>query len=388
MSLANHHPWDDVASEWAIRGDTIYLNHGSFGPAPRAVLETRQAWQRRLDEQPMDFFVRQYEPAWLAARQSLARFVGASPGDMVFVENATSGMNVVANSVSLSAGDQVVLTDHAYGAVQRIWERACQRAGAERVTVDHPRPIQSQEQIVAAIAQAITDRTRLLVISHVTSPTALIMPVRAICEAAAARGVAVCVDGPHAPLHVDLDLSSLACDYYTASCHKWLCAPFGSGFLYVNQTCQNAIQPPTLSWGRLLPALPGSWDEQFIWSGTRDPSAYLSVPAAIDFFAELGIERVRARIYDLATYARQRLLDALGTTPLAPPTASWYGAMAHVPLPPDAAPSLQQRLWDQDRIEVPIVAWHDQHYVRVSCHLYNTRHHIDRLIDALRRHLG
>jgi isopenicillin-N epimerase len=352
------------------------------------VLAARDDWQRRLDQQPMDFFVRQYESAWLGARQRLAEFVGAAPGDLVFVENATAGMNVVAGSLTLSAGDQVLLTDHAYGAVQRIWDRACQQAGADRVTVELPRPIQAPEEVVAAIAGALTDRTRLLVISHITSATALIMPIRSICQAAAARGVPVCVDGPHAPLHVDLNLALLDCDYYTASCHKWLSAPFGSGFVYVNPRCQSGIQPATLSWGRLLPALPASWDEQFIWSGTRDPSPFLSVPAAIDFFTELGLERVRARMYKLAEYARQRLLDLLGTTPLASPAAQWYGAMAHVPLPPGEAQPLQQWLWDQHRIEVPIVTWHDQRYVRVSCHLYNTTHHIDRLVEALRNHLG
>jgi isopenicillin-N epimerase len=378
--------WRDVASQWQIRSDTIYLNHGSFGPPPGPVRTERRAWQERLETQPMDFFVRQYEPAWQAARQRLADFVGAAAEDLVFVENATAGMNIVSRSVRLRPGDEVLLTDHAYGAVVRIWDAACARAGAERKMVDLPRPVESADQLVAAVEQAMNVRTRLLVISHVTSATALVLPVEALCRAAAARGVPVCVDGPHAPLHVPLDLHALDCDYYTASCHKWLSAPFGSGFLYVHRRSQSLIEPSVVSWGRLLPAVPERWYEQFIWSGTRDPSAYLSVPAAIDFFTRLGVDRVRQRMYDLADYARGRLLEQVGVETVAPADSIWYGAMAHVRLSDGDCASLQQLLWDQYRIEVPIIHWHDRRYVRVSCHLYNTRAQIDQLVDALSRH--
>jgi isopenicillin-N epimerase len=384
--IRSDHFWYDVASQWQIRPGTIYLNHGSFGPPPAPVREARRTWQEQLDAQPMDFFVRQYEPAWQSARQRLAEFLQASSDDLVFLENATAGMNVVARSVRLRPGDQVLLTDHVYGAVARIWEAACARAGAQRVTVELPRPIETADQIVSAIERAITDRTRLLVVSHVTSATALVLPIEAICRAAAARAVPVCVDGPHAPLHVPLDLGSLACDYYTASCHKWLSAPFGSGFLYVHPRRQDDIEPAVVSWGRLLPFIPERWDEQFIWSGTRDPSAFLSVPTAIEFFNELGVERVRERMHGLADYARGRLIEALGTQTLAPATSSWYGAMAHVRLADGEGPPLQRLLWETYGIEVPIICWHDRRYVRVSCHLYNTREQIDRLLEALWRH--
>jgi isopenicillin-N epimerase len=386
MNPPHDDPWHDVASQWQIRADTVYLNHGSFGPAPRPVRFARQAWQDRLESQPMDFYLRQYEPAWQSARRALAQFVHASSDDLVFVENATAAMNIVAQSIVLREGDQVLLTDHVYGAVERIWDAACRRAGAERVTVELPRPLEAGEQIVSALERAMTDRTRLLIVSHVTSATAVVFPIEAICQAAADRGVAVCVDGPHAPLHVPLDLTALPCAFYAASCHKWLCAPFGSGFLYVDRHWQERVQPAVVSWGRLLPALPERWDEQFIWSGTRDPSAFLAVPAAIEFFTKLGIQRVRDRIFDLANYARTQLLETLGTATLAPATPDWYGAMAHVKLSSGPARPLQQLLWQRYGIEVPIVEWHGQRFVRVSCHLYNTRQQIDQLVEALWRH--
>jgi isopenicillin-N epimerase len=386
MNVPSDDLWRDVASQWAIRADTTYLNHGSFGPAPRPVRLARQRWQEQLDAQPMDFFVRQYEPAWQTARSALAEFVHASSDDLVFVENATAAMNVVARSVALRTGDEVLMTDHVYGAVERIWDAACRRSGARRVTVELPRPIEAEEQIVSAIEGAISESTRLLVVSHVTSATAVIFPIEAICRAAADRGVPVCVDGPHAPLHVPLDLTRLQSAFYTASCHKWLCAPFGSGFLYVDRRLQEQVEPAAVSWGRLLPAVPRRWDEQFIWSGTRDPSAFLSVPAAIEFFTNVGIQRVRARMYQLADYARTRLLEALGTDTLAPARPGWYGAMAHVRLADGDAPSLQRQLWNEYGIEVPIVQWHGQRYVRVSCHLYNMHEQIDKLVDALWHH--
>jgi len=375
--------WRQYHSHWSLRSGVTYLNHGSFGPPPLAVREAKALWQARLDQQPMDFFVRQYEPSWFAARDSLARFVGADPGNLIFVDNATAGMNVIADSFPLSAGDEVLLTDHEYGAVRRTWARVCDRVGAAMTVVELPLPMADEATIVEAIVAAITPRTRVAVISHITSPTAITLPISAICTALRERGIAVCIDGPHAVAQVPLDLETLGCDFYTASCHKWLSAPFGSGFLWVAPQHHAMVRPSTMSWGRLLPRRPESWSDEFVWSGTRDPSAWLTVSTAIHWLESIGIERFRSQSHALAQMARRKLTELFGTTPLAADDPKWYTSMAHVPLPGGAYETLQQQLWEQYGIEVPVVFWKERWFIRVSCHLYNEPVQIDRLVTAL-----
>lgn len=374
----------DYRSCWSIRPDTLYLNHGSFGPPPDCVRAAQQQWKCRLDEQPMDFFLRIMEPAWRAARDKLAEFVATSPENLAFVENATYGMNVVARSFRLDKDEEVLLTDHEYGAVKRIWERSCAEQGAQVRVARLPWPMDSADEIVDSILQAITPRTRLLIVSHVTSPTAVTLPVARLIPLVRARGIAVCVDGPHAPAYTDLNLDNLQCDYYVASCHKWLSAPLGSGFLFVAPQRQSSIRSPLLSWGRLLPDVPVKWYEEFIWTGTRDPSPYLSLPAALDFLQNrVGLRNFRERTHSLARSARQQIGERFGTTPMIPDGPEWYGSMAHVPLPPGDHSLLQRTLWERYKIEVPIISWAERRFVRVSCHLYNDQNDLDRLLEAL-----
>ena len=381
---ANSSP-EDWKAAWDLRSDTIYLNHGSFGPSPRAVIQARQAWQAQMESQPMDFFVRQFPEALLEARQTLAQFLGAQLENLVLVENATQAMNVVANSFPLAAGDQVLLTDHEYGAVQRIWETTCQRVEAEVTTVSLPAFFDSVQEVVDAIFAACNDRTRLIVVSHITSPTAVVLPVQEICERAHQEGVQVCVDGPHAVAQLPLDLGQLPCDYYAASCHKWLCAPFGTGFLYSAAEHQARLQPLTLSWGQLPPEDVSHWSDEFLWSGTRDSSAFLAVPSAIEFMESAGLENFRHQGHAMAQYARQQLTELTGKESLVADDPCWYGCMAQHPLPAGDAAALQNSLWQEYGIEVPIVEWNQRRFIRVSCHLYNDQQQIDQLILALRK---
>jgi isopenicillin-N epimerase len=380
--------WEDLGQQWTIRPDTLYLNHGSFGPPPRAVVQARRQWQERMDSQPMDFFFRQWEPAWRDARGQLAEFLGTSADRLILVENATVAMNLVAQGFPLRAGEEVALTDHEYGAVRRIWERRAQSTRATVRTITLPRRFESQEEVVDSVASQWNSATRLLVISHITSPTAIRLPVEAIIRRAAEAEIPVCVDGPHAIAQVPLDLDQLGCAYYAASCHKWLAAPFGSGFLHVAPTHQHLISPATLSWGRLPPAIPEHWTEEFCWSGTRDYSAYLALPAAIQFLKDVGLEAFRARTQYLAGYARQRLVDCFRMIPLTSDDPCWHTAMAHVPLPATDGPALQRALWERFAIEVPIVEFQGECFARVSCHLYTRRTDIDRLVTALRYLVG
>jgi isopenicillin-N epimerase len=393
---------------WSIRDGVTYLNHGSFGPSPRTVLAARQHWLEQLESEPMDFFVRRLEEHLDHARERLGAFVGTAGKNLVFVENATYGMNLAARSIALAAEDEVVATDHEYGAVQRIWRQKCHGAGAALRLARLPDQFASSEEVVEALFAAVTPRTRLIVVSHVTSPTAVILPVAAICARARTLGIPVCVDGPHAPAAVDLNIDRMHCDYYAASCHKWMSAPFGSGFLYVHPRRQRSTLPVIVSWGQSLCGRPPDWADEFTWPGTRDPSAFLSIPAAIEFLESFpassagqepaspgGIARFRAWSHALARGARARIVALTGIEPMIPDSPEWYGPMIALPLPNSVGPPveghmhpLQRALWERHQIEVPIVNWRDRRFVRVSCHLYNDAADIDILVAALGQVLG
>ena len=303
--------------------------------------------------------------AWLAAREQLASFVGTSAKNLIFVENATAGMNLVADSFPLAAGDEVLLNDHEYGAVFRIWRRACEKVGATVLTAPLAMPVSSSTALVDSLFAAVTPRTRLIVVSHITSPTAIIFPVAEIVQRAKSAGISVAIDGPHAPAQVDLNLDQIGADFYTASMHKWLSAPLGSGFLHVSPAWQQQLRPAVLSWGKLPPEVPTFFGDEFFWSGTRDYSPYLAVGPAIDFLERVGIANFRQQTHALVQYARKQLLNlvesrllSLGLTchvPLVPDNSQWYGNMALVPLPPGNRKALQDALWTRHKIEVPII---------------------------------
>ncbi len=375
--------WQEVASEWNIQPGSNYLNHGSFGPSPRIVRETRRRWIDELDAQPMDFYVRRLEPAMNEARDRAAHFLGTTRTNFVFVENATYAMNVVAESFPLQEGDEVLLNNHEYGAVERIWQRRVAKFRAKVVSAQMPERFESADQMLAALLAATTAKTRLVILSHITSPTALIWPIEQLIPAFRERGIAVCIDGPHAPAHVPLHLDSLDCDFYVASCHKWLCAPLGTGFVYAHPRQHAIMQPLVKSWGRLLPAVPERWHEEFTWQATRDPSGFLSVPTAIDFMESIGLDDFRMRAFWLATYAEDRLVELTGQSPLGIRKDNWYGTMAHVPLPAGDWSQLQNQLWQKFQIETPIIHFGNRWFIRVSCHLYITTKQIDYLITAL-----
>lgn len=389
-------PWLRWRDEWSLDEDVTYLNHGSFGPSPLCVQEARRRWSQRLESQPMNFFLRELESQRDHATERLGEFVGADPEDLIFVDNATFGMNIVAASLPLEAGDEILVTDHEYGAVSRIWRERAKQAGAEVVTANLPFPIRSASDLVDHFFTYVTERTRLIVVSHITSPTAVILPVAEICRRARNRKVPVCIDGPHAVAMVRLNLQNLDCDYYAASCHKWLSAPFGSGFLYVAKRRQASVRPGITSWGGSLEGRPHSWKDEFNWIGTRDPAAFLSIPAAIDFLHDSGLEDFRRRTHALAEYAREQLVKLTGLEPPWPDSPEWYGSMIACPLPkaPNDAPAgvqrdpLQHTMWHRHRIEVPIIHWRGNRFLRVSCHLYNSKADIDFLISALKEMLA
>lgn len=379
-------PIAEAGREFMLRPAITFLNHGSFGACPRPVFEEYQRWQRTLEEQPVEFLGRRLDGLLAEAREPLGRFLGTSPDHLVFVPNATYGMNVVAHSFPLQPGDEVLGTTHEYGAVERTWTFVCEAKGARYRSQPIPIPITSAEAVIEQLWQGVTPRTRALVISHITSPTALIFPVREICRRAAAEGIITIIDGAHAPGQIDLALDEIGADFYTGNLHKWVCAPKGSAFLYARPDRQPMLQPLVVSWGwRAINPGPSPFQDYFGWTGTSDPAPYLSVPAAIAFQQQHDWPAVRAKCHELVASASQRIGALTGLAPISPETSEWWGQMRAIPIPRTSTSreALQQRLWDEYQIEIPVTDWEDHRFVRISIQAYNTPRDVDRLVAAL-----
>ncbi|HST88874.1 MAG TPA: aminotransferase class V-fold PLP-dependent enzyme [Ktedonobacterales bacterium] len=370
-----------------VRRDIAFLNHGSYGACPRPVFEVYQQWQRELEAQPVEFLGRRLSGLLAEARARLAAYLGADADDLVFVPNATYGMNIVARSLELQPGDEVLGTDHEYGAVARTWRFVCGPRGATYRAQPIPLPVTDADALVERLWEAVTERTRVIVVSHITSPTALSFPVAAICRRAAAHGILTVVDGAHAPGQIDLALDALGVDFYTGNLHKWLCAPKGSGFLYARPERQSLLRPLAVSWGwEAERPGPSPFQDYFEWTGTDDPAAYLSVPAAIAFQREHDWPAVRAACHTLAATARVRIAALTGLPQISPDSPDWWIQMCAAPLPMRAdvpREELQHRLWEEHGVEVPITDWQGRRFVRVSIQAYNTPADVDRLLAGL-----
>ena len=367
-----------------LRKDVTFLNHGSFGACPRPVFEVYQAWQRELEQQPVAFLGRRVKDLLAEARAALAELLGSAAGNLVFVPNATFGENIVARSLRLQPGDEVLTTSHEYGAVDRVWRFNCAKSGARYINQPIPLPVTSSGEVVEQLWAGVTERTRVIALSHISSPTALIFPVEEICRRARAAGILTVIDGAHAPGQIDLSLDALGADFYIGNCHKWLCAPKGAAFLHAHPDRQAALEPFVVSWG-WQSAMPGPspFVDHFDWVGTGDPSAYLSVPAAIAFQHEHNWPAVRTACHALAGQARERIAALTGLPPIAPDSASWWNQMCALPVPPDAAETLGARLLETYGVEIPVVRWEDRVFIRVSIQGYNQQQDVDTLVDAV-----
>jgi isopenicillin-N epimerase len=369
-----------------LRPGVIFLNHGSFGACPRPVFEVYQAWQRELERQPVEFLGRRFAGLMHQARQALAAFVGAHPDDLIYVPNATTGLNLVARSLPLGPGDEVLATDHEYGALDRTWRFICARCGARYIRQPLPPPVVSEEQVVEAIWSGVTRRTRVLFMSHITSPTAIILPVAQLVRRARAAGIVSVVDGAHAPGQIPLDLEALGADFYAGNCHKWMMAPKGSAFLYARREMQPQLEPLVVSWGwQSETPGPSRFLDEHEWQGTRDIAAYLSVPAAIQFMQAHDWPAVREVCHELVRDARQEVSALTGLEPISPDSPAWYAQMAAFPLPACDGELLQRRLYAEFRVEVPITTWNGRYLVRISVQGYNTPADVDTLVEALGR---
>lgn len=372
--------------------DITYLNHGSFGACPEPVFAEYQRWQRELERQPVEFLGRRSDGLLDGAREKLSGYLNVRPDDLVFVPNATSGLNVVARSLPLASGDEVLSTDQEYGALDRTWQHVCGKSGASYVHRSIGFPVTDPNDVVEAIWSGVTPRTKVLFLSHVTSGTALTLPVGELCRRAREAGILSIVDGAHAPGQIPLDLDGLGADVYAGNCHKWLCAPKGSAFLYVRPEQQAWVESLIVSWGWVegneWHRPEGGFVARNQWQGTRDIAAFLAVPAAIEFQADHDWPTVRDRCHDLAVEAQARMTELTGLEAISTeselPSWSWYAQMVAMPVPPLDRRALHRRLYDEHRIEVPVSGSNERPFVRVSFQGYNTRQDLDALFEALR----
>jgi isopenicillin-N epimerase len=381
--------WSHHRRQMLLDPTVSNLNTGSFGPLPRSVFERVTELRHRLAEEPMDFLLRQLPPVLWEARERLAAFVGGQPERLVFTVNVSASINMVASALQLAAPGEILMTDHEYGAMQWCWERAAQRLGLTVRTFPLPIMADSPDEIVAAMRSALSEQTRLLFISHVLSPTGMVLPAKALCAEARRHGVLTMVDGAHAPAMVPLALDELDCDFYGGNCHKWLLAPTGSGFLYLGRGNENRLQPMQVSWGYHPDVCRLDERDEFgstprlrflEFEATRDVCPWLAVPAAIDFQDAIGWDRIRARNEEMVDYTRRRMRLPLHT----PTHPDLHGFMTAFRLPAGVdAPALRKHLWDH-RIEAPVVERpNGQYLLRVSTHFYNTEQEIDRLAEVL-----
>lgn len=387
-------------AHWDLDPTVTFLNHGSFGATPRVIREEQQAWQARLEAEPVRFLHRELEEHLDRARHALAGFLRADAEGIAFVQNATTGVNTVLQRIPLAPGDEVLCTDQEYNASRNALVFAAERAGARVVVVPVPFPLEGPQQVVDAVLAGVTDRTRLLLIDHITSQTGMILPVAELVAALDARGIDTLVDGAHAPGQLDLDLTALGAAYYTGNCHKWLCTPKGSAFLHVRADRRDLIRPLVISHGANATRTDRSrFRIEHDWIGTLDPSAWLCIPAALEFMGSLfdgGWEGLRAHNHDLVVRGRTLLLDALGVG--APCPESMLGSLASIPLPdgtgtelsPLGLDPLHTALFEQDGIEVPVMPWPHppRRLLRISAQAYNEPVEYEKLATALPRHLG
>ncbi|MEW6567961.1 MAG: aminotransferase class V-fold PLP-dependent enzyme [Chloroflexota bacterium] len=375
---------DSLRSHFLLDPKVVFLNHGSFGACPRAVFEVYQSWQRELERQPVEFLGRRAAGLLAEARARLADYLHCAADEVVYFPNPTTAINMVARSLELATGDEILATDHEYGAMDRTWRFVCQRVGARYVRQPISLPVTDPQAFVEHFWRGVGRRTRAIFISHITSPTALKFPVEAVCARARAAGILSIVDGAHAPGQVPLDLSALGADVYTGSCHKWLCAPKGSAFLYARREIQPLLQPLVVSWGWEAEKPSASmFVDHHEWQGTRDLAAFLSVPAAIEFQRQHDWETVRARCHSLAVQTRRRIHALTGLQPICPEEGDWFAQMFAALLPPVEVELFQRRLYERYRIEVPVWRWNEQILIRPSFQAYNTQAEADLLIEAL-----
>lgn len=379
-------PMSLLKDHFLLDPEIVFLNHGSYGATPKPVFEAYQNWQLRLERQPVLFLGRELPALMRESRVALGEYLNADPDDLVYIPNATHGINIIARSLDLKPGDEILTSDHEYGACDYAWEFNCDKTGAQYVHQSIPLPVRAEEEIVEQFWQGVTPRTRVIYLSYITSSTALRLPVDKICRRARECGILTVIDAAHAPGQIPVDLQALGADIVFGNCHKWMMAPKGSAFLYARRELQDLIQPLVVSWGT-HPTPDIGTGSRFIdilqWTGTKDPTAALAVPVAIQFMQDHDWAEVRRQCHSLLRQAIERICDLTDLSPLYPLDSNFYSQMGIAPLPPSDLTVLKSRLYEKYKIEVPLIEWQHQHFIRISIQGYNTQNDVDMMVDAL-----
>jgi isopenicillin-N epimerase len=376
-----------MKEHYLINPAIIFLNHGSFGATPRPVLDAYHNWQARLERQPVQFLGREIWGELKQARQILGDYLNADADDLVYIPNATFGVNIIARSLQLEPGDEILTTDHEYGACENVWKFVGQKNGSVLVKQPILLPLASPAEVVERFWHGVTSKTRVIFISHITSPTAVRMPVEIICKKAREAGILTIIDGAHAPGQIPLDLTAMEPDFYLGNCHKWMQSFKGAGFIYTRRELQTLLDPLVVSWGwgeNFAFTAGSKYLDYFEWSGTHDPSAYLSVPAAIQFQAEHHWPAMQERCRQVLADGLKRIDKLTGLESAYADLAAPFVQMAVVRLPRVRDISAFQRdLLQKYRIEVPCIDWNGQHFIRISVQAYNTEEDVDALVAAV-----
>lgn len=380
-------PFLNLKQDFLLDPNIVFLNHGSFGATPRPVFECYQSWQRQLENQPVEFLGRKAPALMLEARSALAEYLGTQRDNLVYVTNVTYALNIVARSLKLGPGDEVLASDMEYGAIDRTWRFLAQKQGFKYINHPVTVPVMDQAELVQDLWASVNERTKIIALSHISSPTGMIFPVKEICRLAREKGIITVIDGAHAPGQIPLNLEEIGADFYGGNCHKWLCAPKGAGFLYAAPRVQHLVEPLVISWGwQSEHPGPSQFVDYLEWTGTQDISAFLSVPAAIRYQREHDWDQVRARCHELARQAMLQISALSGFKPLYPPSDGWFSQMATAPLKSSLEPvALQTALREKFRIEIPVHDWNGHRLVRFSFQAYNSAEDLARLVSALEK---
>ena len=382
-----------LREHFMLRDDVVFLNHGSYGACPRPIFENYQYWQLELEKQPVEFMNEHRRSLKLMrnVREHLGDFVGSHPDNLVGVTNATTGLNIVARSLPLKEGDEVLTTDHEYGALEKTWTFIAQKTGARYIHVEVPLPLASATEFTEAIWSKVTSRTKVLFLSHLTSATALTFPIEELIQRAKEHGIWTVIDGAHAPGHIPLKLDGLDADFYSGNCHKWMLTPKGSAFLHVHPRVQHLIEPLVVShgWNPDAEGKGALGNSRFIdsleFQGTRDLAPLLAIPTAIDFFEKHQWAAVKQACHQLVWQIAEEWSSITGLNHLVEPGLRAGMQMVSLPLPECDVMNIKNRLYDEFRIEIPVSRWKEHCIARISIQGYNTNADGKCLIEALKK---
>ena len=363
--------------------DITFLNHGSYGACSKPVFKEYQDWQQKLENQPVQFMTNQVYSAMEKSRESMSQFVGCDVEELVFFQNPTTAVTNVIYNFDLKPGDEVLMSNHEYGALVRAWKMWGKKTGVNIIQQDISMPVTTEENFIEDFWTGVTPQTKVIFLSHITSSTALIFPIEKIIKLAKEQNILTIIDGAHVPAHIPLNIHELGCDFYTGACHKWLCAPKGSSFLFVKKEHQDWVKPVVVSWGKDGDdPTPSEFIQNFQWQGTRDMSAFLTIPTAINFYIK-EIRPYQESCKKIIQDTYSEFPSVLNTEPISA-GKEWLAQLVAHPLPKNIPSNLKKRLWEEYQIEIPVFEWNGQEFVRVSIQVYNTQKDVDLLMSALR----